>query len=375
MLLVRQEANMSAERISMRKIKEILRLKFESKLTNRQIARSLNISPGTVCRYLQDATARGFSWPLPDNLNEKTLEDAIFGDANKPPNPHRFVMPDWAAIHTELKKKGVTKQLLWSEYQQQHGGSAYRYSQFCTHYRYWLIHQRLSMKQHHVAGEKLFVDYAGQTIPIYSSDSTEVQYSQIFIAVLPVSNYTFAEATFTQSLPDWIGSHVRAFDFFGGITEVVVPDNLRAGVSKACKYDPDINPTYQQLACHYGFAVIPTRVRKPKDKAKVEVGVQIVERWILAKFRNRKFFSLGELNDAIKILLNDLNERRFSKLPGTRKTLFIELEKPALKALPLGQYQYKEIKIARVQFDYHVEIEGCFYSVPHALVNKKIEAH
>lgn len=366
---------MSAERISMRKIKEILRLKFESKLTNRQIARSLNISPGTVCRYLQDATTRGFSWPLPESLNEQALEDAIFGDANKPLNSNRFVMPDWAIIHTELKKKGVTKQLLWNEYQQQHGESAYRYSQFCTHYRHWLSQQKLSMRQHHVAGEKLFVDYAGQTIPIYSNDSDEIRYAQIFIAVLPVSNYTFVEATFTQRLPDWISSHVRAFDFFEGVTEVVVPDNLRAGVSKACKYDPDINPTYQQLACHYGFAVIPARPRKPKDKAKVEVAVQIVERWILAKLRNFKFFSLGELNDAIKILLDDLNERRFSKLPETRKSLFLALDKPALKSLPLSRYQYKEIMTARVQFDYHVEVDGCFYSVPYALVTRKVEVH
>ena len=362
---------MSTERLSMRKIKEILRLKFEAKLTNRQIGRSVNLSPGTVCRYLQDATVKGITWEIAKTLDEELLEEKIFGISEE--KFGRLVMPDWLYIHKELQKKGVTKQLLWNEYRSQHDDKAYRYSQFCMHYRNWQRSQRLSMRQQHKAGEKLFVDYAGQTIPIYSTDDSQIRKAQIFIAVLPVSNYVFAEAVYSQELVNWIESHVRVFNFLGGVPEIVVPDNLRSAVTKACKYDPDINPTYQQLACYYQFSIIPARPRKPKDKAKVEVSVQIVERWILAKLRDKKFFSLGELNQQVQILLKDLNHRRFSKLPGSRYTMFIELDKPNLKPLPAVPYEYKEIKVKKVSPDYHVEVEGSYYSVPHGLISKKVE--
>lgn len=364
---------MPTERVSMRKIKEILRLKFEAKLTNRQIGRSLNLSPGTVCRYLQEAAAKRITWPLENDVDESSLDEIIFGSAKK--KTARLVAPDWFAVHTELQKKGVTKQLLWEEYCAQYGQKFYRYSQFCLNYRKWQLGQKLSMRQAHKAGEKLFVDYAGQTVPIFSSDSLEIHNAQIFIAVLPVSNYVFAEATYSQKTMDWIGSHVRAFNFLGGVTEIVVPDNLKAAITKACKYDPDINPTYQQLACHYHFSILPARPRKPKDKAKVEVSVQIVERWILAKLRHQKFFSIGELNNQISILLKDMNNRRFSKLPGSRYELFIELDKPALKPLPIIPYEYIEIKITRVAHDYHVEVDGSYYSVSYLLVEKKVETH
>lgn len=364
---------MPTERLSMRKIKEILRLKFEAKLTNRQIGRSLNLSPGTVCRYLQEAIAKGITWPLENEIDEETLEKNIFGPQKQ--RIARLVAPDWFFIHKELQKKGVTKQLLWEEYSAQHGNNFYRYSQFCLNYRKWQLTQKLSMRQEHKAGEKLFVDYAGKTVPIFSSDSLEIHNAQIFIGVLPVSNYVFAEATYSQKIADWIGSHVRAFNFLGGVTEIVVPDNLKAAVSKACKYDPDINPTYQQLACDYQFSIIPARPRKPRDKAKVEVSVQIVERWILAKLRNYKFFSLSELNNQIAIFLKDMNNRRFSKLPGSRYQMFLELDKPALKPLPMIPYQYKEIKITRVAHDYHVEVDGAYYSAPYGLAGKKVEIH
>lgn len=336
---------MPTERLSMKRIKEILRLKYSAQLTHRQIGKSLCISPGSVSRYVSDAKACGLSWPLPEEISDEELERLIYG--NDQGKPKRHHVPDWSAIYLELKRKGVTKQLLWEEYRNQHGTNAYSYSQFCTHLREWTKLQKLSMRQSHRAGEKLFVDFAGQTVPVIQTQTGQIRQAQIFIAVLGASNYTYAEAVWTQQLPDWIMSHVRAFEFFNGVPEIVVPDNLKSAVSKACRYDPDINPSYQQLASHYNFAVIPARPYRPKDKSKVEVGVQIVERWILARLRHQEFFSLKELNQAISTLLKQLNERPFKKLPGSRRTAFLQLDKGALKALPKEPYQYIEIKKAR----------------------------
>jgi len=361
---------MPTERLSMKRIKEILRLKYCAQLTHRQIGKSLCISPGSVSRYVNDAEACGLSWPLPEEISDEALERLIYGD--KQSLPKRYHVPDWSAIYVELKKKGVTKQLLWEEYRNQYAAKAYSYSQFCTHLRAWIKLQKLSMKQVHHAGEKLFVDFAGQTIPVVQSHIGETRQAQIFIAVLGASNYTYAEAVWTQQLPDWIMSHVRAFEFFNGVPEMVVPDNLKSAVSKACRYDPDINPSYQQLASHYNFAVTPARPYRPKDKSKVEVGVQIVQRWILARLRHQDFFSLKELNQAISTLLKELNERPFKKLPGSRRTAFLQLDKGALKTLPKEPYQYIEIKKARVHVDYHIEIDGHFYSVPYNLIRKEV---
>ena len=219
----------------------------------------------------------------------------------------------------------------------------------------------------------MFVDYAGQTVEIVDRLTGAVRKAQVFVAVLGASNYTYAEATWSQSLPDWIASHVRAFDFFGGVTEVVVPDNLKSGINKACFYEPDINPTYQDMATHYNTVILPARVREPRDKAKVETGVQVVERWILARLRNHTFFSLAELNREIRNLLNVLNNRPFKKLPGTRKSLFDSLDRPALKPLSPNPYQYAEWKKATVHIDYHIELDGHYYSVPHQLVKKKLD--
>jgi transposase len=229
------------------------------------------------------------------------------------------------------------------------------------------------MRQTHRAGEKLFVDYAGHTLPVIDPRTGELRPTQIFVAVLGASNYTYAEATWTQSLSDWIGSHQRCFDFLGGLPELVVPDNLRAGVTKAHRYEPDLNPTYLEMATHYGVAIVPARVRKPKDKAKAEVGVQIVERWILASLRNQQFFSLSELNQAIRGLVLKLNQRPFKKLPGSRSELFQSLESPVLKALPMEPYVYAEWKLVRVHIDYHVEIDGHYYSVPYRLVKQQLD--
>lgn len=365
---------MPTERLSMRKIKEILRLKYEANLKHRQIASSINISPSTVSKIVNDALAHQITWPLPNGMDETALEQLIYGTADT--RKGDYVQPDFLSIYNELQRhKHLTKQLLWEEYYAQHGAKSYSYSQFCNLFRDWLGKRQLSMRQIHQAGEKLFVDYAGQTVPIKDPKTGAVVHAQIFLAVLGASNYTFAEATLTQSLPDWIQSHVRAFKYLGGTPEIVVPDNLKSGVHKSCQYDPDINPTYHQMACHYNVAIIPTRTRAPKDKAKVETGVKVVEQWILARLRNTEFFSLGELNAAIKRLLVQLNDKPFQKLPGCRRSQFVSLDKPTLKPLPTQQYNYTEIQYARVGVDYHVEHNGHYYSVPYALTKKRVELH
>ena len=355
----------------MRKIKEVLRLKWVSGLSNRKIAASCGIVRPTVSEYLRRAESAGLRWPLPDDLDEARLERLLFPPPPDLPAQQRGI-PDWANIHGELKRPGVTLFLLWQEYRQAHP-DGYQYSWFCEHYRAWQGKLDLVMRQDHRAGEKLFVDYAGQTVPVIDQTTGEVRQAQIFVAVLGASNYTYAEATWTQSLPDWIGSHVRTFRFLGGVPELVVPDNLRAGVSKAHRYEPDTNPTYQDMASHYGVAILPTRVRKPRDKAKVESGVLVVERWILASLRHRQFFSLAELNAAISDLLGKLNARSFRKLPGCRRDHFEQLDRPALRPLPAEPYVYAEWKKARVHIDYHVAIDGHYYSVPCALVKKEVE--
>ena len=305
---------MPAKRLSMRKIREVLRLKWGNGMSNRRIAASSGIGRPTVSEYLRRAEEAGLSWPLPDDLDDARLERLLFPPAPDLPAQERGI-PDWAHIHGELKHKGVTLFLLWQEYRANHP-DGYQYSWFCEHYRAWQGKLDMVMRQDHRAGEKLFVDYAGQTVPVIDRATGEIREAQIFVAVLGASNYTYAEATWSQSLPDWIGSHVRCLHFLGGIPELVVPDNLRSGVSKAHRYEPDTNPTYQDMASHYGVAVLPARVRKPRDKAKVEGGVLIVERWILAVLRHRQFFSLVELNTVIRELLEKLNARPFRKLPG-----------------------------------------------------------
>lgn len=356
----------------MRKIKEILRLKWANGLSNRKIAHSCGIARPTVNEYLRRAEQAGLSWPLSDEWDDAKLEQILFPEPHKGSVPER-VIPIWAEVHQEMKKKSVTLFLLWQEYRERHD-QGYQYSWFCSQYRLWLGKQDWVMRQTHRAGEKLFVDYAGQTVPIVDPGSGEIRYAQIFVAVLGASNYTYAEATWTQALPDWISSHQRTFTYLDGTPEVVVPDNLLSGVTKAHRYEPDINPTYQDLAAHYGVAVVPARVRHPKDKSKVEVGVQIVERWILAALRHQTFFSLLELNQSIQTLLIRLNQRSFKKLPGSREHLFKTLDYPALNPLPVQPYVYAEWKKVRVHIDYHVEVDGHYYSVPYTLIKQTLDA-
>lgn len=362
---------MPTPRISMRKIRDVLRLRWQASLSFRQIGTSLNLAHTTVAEYLRRAEVANLHWPLPEELSDVELEALLF-----PPSPQSSTStcakPDWQRVHQEMRGKGVTLQLLWQEYKAIHP-DGYQYSRFCDHYRAWKKKLDLVMRQDHRFGEKLFVDYAGQTASVIDPETGEVRQAQIFVAVLGASNYAYVEASWSQDLKDWIGSHQRAFHFFEGVPEIVVPDNLKSGVSKAHRYEPEINPTYQDLALHYGTAVIPARVRKPRDKAKVEAGVLLVERWILAALRHHQFFSLDELNEAIGDLLDRLNKRAFKKLPGSRQSLFEQFEKSKLHALPGQPYEFAQWKKARVHVDYHIEIEGHYYSVPYSFAREQVD--
>jgi transposase len=349
----------------MRQIIEVLRLKYEAGLSHERIARACGLSKGVVGKYVSLAHAQDVTWPLPEDVDEVRLEALLF-PARTPPS--RFAEPDYFQVHQELKTKGVTQQLLWAEYVEHHGDKAHRYSQFCHHYRLWRGRQRRSMRQVHRAGEKIFIDYCGPTVPVVDRSSGEMRKTQVFVAVLGASSYTFAEATWSQSLPDWIASDQRMLAFYGGVAELLVPDNLKAAVTKADRYTPKINQTYAELAAHYQTAVLPARPYKPKDKAKAEAGVLLVERWILARLRHQTFFSLAELNAAIAQLLPALNQRPFQGRTESRQSLFEALDRPALRPLPATPYVYAEWRKARPGIDYHIEIDKRLYSVPHALV-------
>ncbi len=355
----------------MRKIKEVLRLRWSLGMSQRTIARSCGIGPTSVAEYLRRAERAGLKWPLPPDLGEGQLERLLFPPPLSIPASQR-PLPDWAKVHQELKRKGVTLSPLWEEYQAEHR-DGYGDSRFCERHGEWAGKLDLVMRQEHKAGEKTFVDYAGQTVPITDPSNGAVHEAQVFVAVLGASNYAYAEATWTQSLPDWINSHVRAFAFFHGVTDLVAHDNLRNGVTRSCWYEPEGNQTYLNMLAHYGTASLPGRVRHPRDQAKVEAGVQIVQRWILARLRNRKFFSLAELNAEIRRLLDDLNQRAFKKLPGSRRSQYELLDRPALKPLPLEPYIYSEWLKATVQLNYHIEVERHFYSVPYQLYKQVLE--
>jgi transposase len=356
----------------MRKFTEVLRLRFELGLSQAQIARSCSISQASVSNCLKRARAAGVSWPLPEGWDEARLEEALFGHPLR-----RYVTrrpkPDFAHLHQELQShRHLTLQLLWEEYRQSHP-DGYGYSQFCELYHHWRRHLDVVLRHEHKAGEKLFVDYAGDTIPVHDPQGGPARQAAIFVAVLGASNYTYAEATWSQSLDDWLGAHVRALEFIGGVPKLIVPDNARTGVSRACRYEPDLNPAYQEMARHYGVGVLPTRPYKPRDKAKVEAGVLMVERWIVAALRHRKFFSLSELNQAIRELVEKLNQRPFRKRTGSRATLFAELDRPALAPLPPERFQLHHWTQARVNIDYHVQFDRHFYSVPYTLTGELVE--
>lgn len=354
----------------MRKIRELLRLKFALRLSDRAIAQSLAMARSTVKECLERAKCAGLGWPLPEALDDGALEARLY-----PPKPQlpEIPTPDFARIHRELSRPGVTRQLLWEEYKAQHP-QGLQYSAFCDRYRQWRSTTAEPVARfEHRAGEKCFVDYCGQTVGIIDRQTGEIRDTQIFVAVLGCSNYTYAEATLTQTLPDWLGAHVRALTFFGGAPAAFVPDNLKSAIARAHRYDPAINRAYGEFAEHYGLAILPARVRKPRDKAKVEGAVLIVERFILARLRDRRFFSLAELNQAIQELLKALNSRPFQKLEGSRLSRFLELDQPALKSLPERAYEFAQWRYAKVHPDYHIEVERAYYSVPHEHIGRHVD--
>jgi transposase len=361
---------MPRERLSMRKVREVLRLKYEQGLSSRAIATSCHISVGSVHDYLQRAKITGLPWPLPDDLSDEALDRRLFPPAATLPSDRPT--PDLSYIARELRRKGVTLSLLWEEYRRSHP-DGYGYSRFCELYTAHAEAIEPRMRQIHKAGEKLFVDYAGMTMWITDRSNGELVEVQIFVATLGASDYVYAEATLSQSSEDWIASHVRAFEFFCGVPQILVPDNLKSAVTSACFYEPDINRTYGEMASYYGAVIIPARVKKPRDKAIVENHVKTVEQRILAPLRNRVFLSLDELNEAIQDLLDDLNNRPFQKMAGTRRSLFEELDFPALQPLPEHRYSYGRWSWATVSIDYHVEVAKCYYSVPYQLIQKKLE--
>ena len=363
---------MPRPRSPMRKIREVLRLTLAEGLSRRRVIAAVGLPYATVARYLERAAAAGLTWPLPEAMDDRDLEARLFSRPAAPAAGTR-PLPDWAEVHRELARKSVTLQLLHLEYKQR-SPTGYQYTQFCRHYHAWRARLDVVLRQEHRAGERCFIDFAGQTVPIVDPRTGEVvMEAQIFVAVLGASNFTYAEALPSQELAHWIGAHVNAFEAFGGASEILVPDNLRSGVTRAHRYEPEINATYLEMAAHYGCAVIPARPYRPRDKAKAEAGVLVVERWLLAALRNMTFFSLAELNAAIRTKLAALNARPFKKLPGSRKSLFEELERPALRPLPQARYEFATWKSATVNIDYHVEVERHYYSVPYQLAREHVD--
>jgi transposase len=365
---------MPSERLLMRKIREILRLRLEQGLAQRIIGQSLRLSQGAISGYLSRARRAGLGWPLPDDLDDARLEALLF-----PPMPEvapeRRPMPDWTVVHRELRRPNMTLALLWDEYRAGPGGhKGFGYSWFCDLYRKWAGRLKPTLRQVHMAGERLFVDFAGHTMEVIDGATGEVRRAEIFVAVLGASSFIYAEATWSQGLADWIAAHVNALTALDGVPRQIVSDNLRAGITRACFYEPTVNRTYADLAAHYGTAIIPARPYKPRDKAKVEVGVQVVQRWILARLRNRRFFSLGELNQAIRELVDQLNDRPMRGWGISRRALYEELDRPALQPLPPVPYEYAEWKRCRVNLDYHIEVDKHFYSVPFRLIREEVEA-
>jgi transposase len=355
----------------MRKVREVLRLRHALSLSYREIGEALGVSKTAAAEIVRRAEVIGLTWPLPQLFDDGELERRLF----TAPGEAQLDRPavDWAKLHQELKRRSVTLVLLWQEYRAEHP-DGYGYSRFCDLYSAWRRSVSATMRQTHAAGEKLFVDFAGDTVPVINPLTGEIRLAHIFVAALGASNFIYAEARWSEGLADWISVHVNALTAIGGLPKAVVCDNLKAGVTRPSRYEPGINRTYQEFATHYGFIVLPTRIKKPRDKAKAEVAVQIVQRFVLARRRNRRFFSLDELNVAIRECVADLNVKIMRKLGKSRRELLEEIERPALKPLPAEPYRYAEWKRARVAPDYHIEIASHYYSVPSRLIREVVEA-
>ena len=364
---------MPRERISMRKLKEVFRMKWGLGLSHRQIARSLSLGLGTVGGYVRRAEEAGLRWELIEPMSNDELDAALFPKSREGAPTVGLAVPDWAQIEQELRRhKGVTLHLLWQEFRESQP-NACRYSWFCQQFRRWRRHQKLDLRQTYVAGEKLFVDFSGLTVPLWAERlNVEVGKAEIFVACLGASDLIFAKAVGSQGLEDWVRAHCDTFEFLGGAPEIVVPDNLKSGVTRPCRYDPDVNRTYWEVARHYGVAVIPARRGRPKDKAKVEQAVQMVQRWVLAPLRHRRFRSLAELNAAMAPLLDALNDRPMKVLKTSRQELFDRIERESLRPLPKNRFEIATWSKQTVGPDYHVQVEGHYYSVPYSAAGRKV---
>jgi transposase len=358
----------------MRRVREILRLVRDAGVPVRQVARQLGVAPSTVRETLRRFEGSGLEWPLPAALNDAVLELQLYGAAGTKQGHRRRAEPDWAAVNRELKRKHVTLQILWDEYIETHP-DGYRYSRFCELYRGWEARLPVTMRQTHLGGDRMFVDYAGDRVPVVIDRLTgEIRDAHIFVAVMGASSLSFACATWTETLPDWVDAHVRAFAYFGGSARLLVPDNAKVAVIKACLYDPQVNRTYADLAAHYSAGILAARPYRPRDKAKVENCVGFVERWLLGRLRPRVWHSLGELNAAIVDLLTRLNDERVMRRFGqTRRQLFEDIDAPLLKPLPAEPYILAQWRKCRVGLDYHVEVEKHFYSVPYRHARAAVE--
>jgi transposase len=356
----------------MRRIRQVLHLHFGVHASARVIALEVGVGRTTVQDYLARANAAGLGWPLASDLTDEALEQLLFPAPSRKLGARHYPEPDWAALVCEMKRPGVSLSILWEEYDAVHP-QGYRYSRFCE--LYGAFERRLSptMRQTHIAGHKAFVDYSGKKVPIIDPLTGEVRMAEIFVAVLGASHLTYAEATWTQTLPDWIAAHVRMFRFWGAAPRLLVPDNLKSGVNKASFYDPEVNRSYGKMATHYNVGILPTRPRKPKDKAAVEAGVRFAQSYILGRLRHVTFFSLAECNAAILAALERMNGREMRRLGVSRRQLFDTIERPAMQPLPEQDYEYADWHLARVGIDYHVEVQGFLYSVPHALIREQVD--
>ena len=364
-----EEVHVPRKRLPMRKIAEVLRL-HAAGMSLRGIANSVGVGRTTVAEYLQRADEAGMTWPLPEGLDDAAVEDKLFPAS---PDAEGRPVPDWREVHRQIKsRRHVTLRLLWLEWRETHP-DGWAYSQYCWHYRQWLGAKDVVMRLSYAAGEKMFVDFSGDKARYFDPDTGEAIDAEVFVSVLGCSGMLYVEATRSQDLSSWVGAHINAFEAYGGVCSVTVPDNLKSGVTKACYYDPELNPTYAELAEHYSTVVLPTRTYRPRDKAAVEAGVLTVERWVLAPLRNRKFFSLAELNDAIKAQVAMVNARSFRGEATSRADLFNELERSALGALAASRYEFATWKKVTVNIDYHVEFDRHYYSVPYQLTRQRLD--
>jgi transposase len=355
----------------MRQIQEILRLKYQNQLSVREIARSCGLPTSTVGDYLKRAEAASLSWPLAQGLSEPQLLEQLMASCPEGTVPCQ-TLPDWTYIHQELRRKAVTLHLLWQEYRQAHP-QGYGYSRFCELYQRWTGTLDPVLRQVHLPGEKMFVDWAGQRMPIQNAQDGTLSWAHLFVAVLGASNKTYAHAFENEQLPSWIAGHCQAYGFFQGVPRITVPDNPKTGVLRPCRYEPVLHRSYQEMAEHYGTVIIPARIKRPRDKAKVETAVQIAQRQILAALRDQRFFSVPELNQAIDPLLAKLNNQLFQKLEGSRNSLFEGQDKAQLLPLPAHPFELASWSVAKVNIDYHVVVDNHYYSVAYSLIHQQVD--